>query len=284
MGALFRTEMTKQWRRPRTYVALGITILIPVITAIAIKANPPSGPGGGGPGGGGLAVLSQSSGLLLPVLALRFMSRFLLVVLVALFAGDAVASEAGWGNLRAMLTRPVARSRLLLAKVESAALMALVATALIGITGLAAGTIAFGWHPLNQQSVHGLGLFLRPTAFQSTGQLLGNLALASGFVLWSLAAYAALAFMVSTMTDSPYGAVSAGVGLYVVSQILNNISSLDSISVVFPTHYMDAWTDLFLQGSGPTGDMLRGTLLQIPYVLVFGVIAWWYFRRKDVLS
>jgi ABC-2 type transport system permease protein len=276
MAALFRTEMTKQWRRPRTYVALGITVAIPVIAAVAIKTNPPSAPTGGGGFGGAFPYLSIHTGLFLPVLALRFMSRFLLVVLVALFAGDAVASEASWGNLRAMLTRPVNRSRLLLAKVESFGLMALVATALIGVTGLVAGTIAFGWHPLN--------LPLPGAAFhQSPGHIVGNLALASAYVLWSLAGVAALSFMVSTMTDSPAGAVFAGVGLYLVSQILNNISSLDPISFVFPTHYMDAWTDLF-QGSGPTGDMLRGTLLQIPYVVVFGTFAWWHFRRKDVLS
>jgi ABC-2 type transport system permease protein len=160
--------------------------------------------------------------------------------------------------------------------VESAGLMALIATALIGITGLIAGTITFGWHPLN--------LPLPGPAFhQSTGHIVGNLALASGYVLWSLAAYAALSFMVSTMTDSPAAAVFAGVGLYIVSQILNNISSLDPISSAFPTHYADAWTSLF-EGSGPTGDMLRGTLLMIPYVLVFGTFAWWHFRRKDVLS
>ncbi len=290
MAALFRTEMTKQWRRPRTYVALGITIAIPVITAIAIKTNPPAAPtpggGGGGGFGGGLSFNAIHTGLFLPVLALRFMSRFLLVILVALFAGDAVASEANWGNLRAMLTRPVGRGRLLLAKVESAGLMALIATALIGITGLVAGTIAFGWHPLNLTAADlNLPAFvhLPAAAHQSIGSILGNLALASGYVLWSLAAYAALAFMVSTMTDSPAAAVFAGVGLYIVSQILNNISSLDPISVAFPTHYMDAWTTLF-EGSGPTGDMLRGTLLQIPYVVIFGTYAWWQFRRKDVLS
>jgi ABC-2 type transport system permease protein len=85
------------------------------------------------------------------------------------------------------------------------------------------------------------------------------------------------------MTDSPAAAVFAGVGVYIVSQILNNISSLDPISFVFPTHHSDAWTALFL-GKGPTGAMLDGTLFQLPYLAVFGGIAWWYFRRKDVLS
>ena len=66
-------------------------------------------------------------------------------------------------------------------------------------------------------------------------------------------------------------------------RILDNITALGSIRYGFPTHYFDAWDALF-QGTGPTGDMLRGTLLQIPYALVFLGIGWWYFRRKDILS
>ena len=85
---------------------------VPVIVVIALKANPPdsratrdrSRP---------FFFLSTKTGLFLPVAALRVMSRFLLVIVVALFAGDAIASEASWGNLRAMLVRPLGRGRLL---------------------------------------------------------------------------------------------------------------------------------------------------------------------------
>jgi ABC-2 type transport system permease protein len=274
MGGLFRTEMVKQWRRPRTWVTLGLTVVIPIIIAIALKANPPSTP----EGRGDFTFGALHTGLFLPVASLQFMSRFLLVIIIALFAGDAIASEASWGNLRAMLTRPVGRGRLLLAKLESTLLLAFLATALISISGLIAGVIAFGWHPLSL-SFGPLGLH------ESTGQIIGNLFIASGYVLWSISGIAALAFMASTMTDSPAAAVFAGFGLYIVSQILDNITALGSIRYGFPTHYLDAWNRLFTHPSaGPTGDMLRGTLLQIPYVLVFGGIAWWYFRRKDILS
>lgn len=277
MAALFGTEMTKQWRRTRTYAAIGITILIPIIFAIAIKANPPSP----GAGDDGFIYLATHTGLFLPVAALRFMSRFLLVFLVALFAGDAIASEASWGNLRAMLTRPVGRGRLLVAKLESATLLALIVTMVTVVAALIAGGIAFGWSGLNLGAAHA-GL-LAPTFHMSASRIIGNLAIATGYVFWGLAGVGALAFMVSTMTDSPAAAVFAGFGLYAISQILDAITSLGSMRYGFPTHYYDAWTNLFT-GPGPTGDMLRGTLLQIPYVLVFGGIGWWYFRRKDVLS
>jgi len=275
MAALFRTEMAKQWLRRRTYAVLGITVVIPIIIVIAVKANPPSLTGVHDVEGRFTAFATQT-GLFVPVVALDFMSQFLLVAIVALFAGDAIASEASWGNLRALLTRPVGRGRLLVAKAETAAVLALTATALIGVSGLVAGTLAFGWHPLNLP-------FFGAAGHQSQLHVVANLALASGYVLWGISAVAALAFMVSTMTDAPAAALFAGFGLYVVSQILNNISSLDPISFVFPTHNQNAWISLF-DGRGPTGAMLTGSLIQLPYVVVFGAVAWWYFRRKDILS
>jgi ABC-2 type transport system permease protein len=267
--AVFRTEVDKQLRRPRTFVALGIAVLIPVIATIALKASPPR------PGGGeGLFELAPNSGILVAVAMLRFMSRFLLVLIAALFAGDAVAAEAAWGNLRYLLVRPVGRPRLLGAKLSVSALLAVTATVLIPLTGLVVGGIAFGWSGV---SVPLSGLS------QSAGQLLWNLVLATFYVAWSLAAVVSFGFFVSTLTDVPSGGVGAAVGLYIVSQILDAITSLGSIRYVLPTHYFDAWDVLFF-GRGPNADMLRGVLLQVGYVILFCGLAFWRFQRKDILS
>src|SRR5215472_9654007 len=93
MVALFRTEMVKQWRRRRTYVVLATTIVVPVVVAIALKANPPTLRLGQAPQERFTAFV-KGTGLFLPVVSLQFMSQFLLVLIVALFAGDIVASEA----------------------------------------------------------------------------------------------------------------------------------------------------------------------------------------------
>jgi ABC-2 type transport system permease protein len=283
--ALFSTEMSKQWRRPRTYVALGFTVAVPIIVLIALKANPPSEPRDVGDA---FFFLSTRTGLFLPVAALRVMSRFLLVFIVALFAGDAIASEANWGNLRAVLVRPIGRGRLLSSKLLTAALLGLIGTALIVVTGLIAGGIGYGWHSI--ASINPLG------GGPSTLHWIFNLGVAVLYVFWSLSGVIALAFMVSTMTDTPMGAVGAGFGLYVVSQILDAITSLGSVRYALPTHYFDSWDALFRPKGGGflglsnghvegwTSDMTRGVLLQVGYVLVFLGIAWWYFRRKDILS
>ena len=270
MSAVFRTELFKQLRRPRTFVALGIAVLIPTVATIALKANPPTPQGGDQ----GLFSLAPDSGLLVAVALLRFMSRFLLVLIAALFAGDAIAGEAGWGNLRYLLVRPIRRPRLLGAKLSVSALLTVTATVLIALTGLVAGGIAFGWSGV---SVPFSGLS------QSAGQLFGNVVLATLYVTWSLGAVLAFAFFVSTLTDVPSGGVGAGIGLYIVSQILDNISSLGSIRYGLPSHYLDAWNDLFFR-HGPSAEMLRGTIVQLGYIVFFCALAFWRFQRKDILS
>ncbi|HEY7135617.1 MAG TPA: ABC transporter permease [Acidimicrobiia bacterium] len=279
--ALLRTEIVKQSRRTRTYVALGLMAAIPIIITFALWANPPDNFGGGnGPGDGFFYFAAHGTGLLLPAAILLVMSRFLLIGVAALFAGDAIASEASWGNLRALLMRPIKRGRLLGTKILIAVALTCLATFIIVVTGLIAGGIAFGWHALD---VGPLAFVRGAPPYQSVGVLLGHLALGSLYVTWSLAAVVAFGFMISTMSDSPAGAAAAAFGLYVTSAILDNIDAIGSIRNVFPTHYSDAWTDLFLHDH-LSADMLRGTLLQIPYIIVFCGIAAWYFRRKDIMS
>jgi len=191
-----------------------------------------------------------------------------------MFAGDAVASEASWGNLRYLLVRPVSRGRLLTAKLFVVAVFALVATVLIALSGLIAGVLAFGWHPI---TIPFVGLSL------STSEIIVQLALATVLITWGLAGIIAFGFMISTMTDSGAGAIFGAVGLYIVTLILNEITSLGSIRYGLPVRYYDAWSDLFIRNQF-TDDMWRSILLQIPYVLVFCAIAWWWFHRKDIKS
>ena len=124
--AVLRTELVKSMRRTRTYVAYGILMLIPVIMAVAIDLNPPDARGEGR-----LLYLASQTGLLLPGFALRVTSAFLLVIVVALFGGDAIAGEANWGNLRYLLMRPVARGRLVISKFLVAMFCAWVAVVLL---------------------------------------------------------------------------------------------------------------------------------------------------------
>ena len=67
----------------------------------------------------------------MPAAVLSVMSGFLLVVVAGTFAGDSVAGDAAWGNLRYLLMRPVPRGRLLVAKAFVAGVLIWVCTILV---------------------------------------------------------------------------------------------------------------------------------------------------------
>lgn len=275
MTALFGTELFKALKRLRTYVVFAIVIGIPVIMTIAVHANPPDSRGGNGPAGG-LFYLATQTGLIMPAAALRLMSGFLLVIVVAVFGGDAMAGDASSGNLRYVLMRPIRRGRLVVAKFTAAMVCAWLATLLVVVAGVVAGGIAFGFGSLSVPFITSLS--------QGTGELLVHLGIATGYVAWSLTGVVAFAFLVSCTTDAPAGAIFAGVGLYITSSILDAIESVPSgIRNILPTHYFDSWIDMFTRNQ-VSSDMARGALLQFGYIAVFLAVGYWWFGRKDILS
>lgn len=265
-----RLEVARQGRRLRTWLALAAMAGVPVAITLAFRfGSQPGKPGGETP----LPFLFvTASGLNLAFAALTAMSQFLLVVAVALFPGDAVAGEASWGTLRYLLLRPVPRGRLLAAKLAAAALLGGACVAVVSLTGLAAGTIAFGWGPL-----------ITPLGTVPAGEALGRLALATAYVAWTMAPVVLAAFALSTVTDSPAGAIAGAVGLSVVLRILDAIPALDPLRNGLPTHWWDAWFGLLGPGGVP-GDLVRGALVQVPWAVGFGAFAWWWFGRKDIVS
>jgi len=142
------------------------------------------------------------------------------------------------------------------------------------VMSLVAGTAAFGWHPLR---LPGTGVEL------ATGPALGRLAIVLGFVLISELVVAALAFLLSVLTDSPLGAVGGAVGLVIVSNILDAVTALGSWRELLPTHWQFAWLDA-LQSQVSWVGMIQGSAISVSYALVLFALAFRRFRAKDIVS
>jgi len=263
-------EIRRQAKRRRTLYSFLALIAIPVIVMVALLTN-------GGPPAEGrqpeLVDVAQASGLNFALFMLLATSQFLLVVVVSLFAGDAVASEGQWGSLRYLLTRPIPRFRLLRTKLVVAGLYGMAAVVLVPLASLAMGTIAFGWTSVQTPLAGALGV--------NTG--LSRLALGTAYVVACMAVVVALSLLFSTMTDAPLTAVGGAVVLVVVSEILDQVSALGSVRSYLPTHYWLAWLDLLVDPVDAT-KMTRGLLEMLPWVAVPLGLAFWNFRRKDILS
>ena len=105
----------------------------------------------------------------------------------------------------------------------------------------------------------------------------------TGYVAWSSAWVAALAFLLSTVTDAPVGAVAGTIVIVIVVQILDALTALGPIRQWLPVHEAGAWIGL-LATPARVDDLTRGILLQVPYVLGLLGVAFATFARKDILS
>lgn len=267
---LLRVEAIRQLRRRRTWVAFGIAAALPWVLIIAFQI------GGNDDGPGGRTSffdLATVGGLNFAVTVLFASCSFLLVVAMALFCGDTVASEASWSSLRYLLAAPVPRGRLLRQKLI-VALMYTVAT-VVGLIAMAlvAGGLVYGWG----------GLRMLTGGELSGATSLGRLAVAVAYVLVSLLIVGGLATMLTVWTDSPLGAVGGAVGLVIVSNILNQVTALGNWRQALPTYWMYAWLDVF-QPTVEWRGMIQGSAVSLSYTLVLLAFAFRHFRTKDVTS
>jgi ABC-2 type transport system permease protein len=265
-----RVELARQWRRRRTQVTLGLFALLPVILWIAFSV-------GDDPQGGAAATsltdLAQASGPNFAVFALFSSASFLFVVVVALFFGDTVASEASWSSLRYLLAIPVPRVRLLRQKTIVAALLSLATLVVLPLVAVVLGTL-----------VYGAGDYLSPTGESLPyGTAILRIALAVAYLAIHLLWVAGVATLFSVLTDAPLGAVGGAVLVSILSQILDTVDALGSIRNLLPTHDVFAFADLLTLDVDGT-DLARGVLSALVWCTAFGATAVWWFHRKDITS
>src|SRR6266550_5632876 len=159
MGRVYKWELLKLLAQKRTYLGLGASIAVPLafVIVLTIKAN-------GGPNDIPLGRYIRETGLVTPFVVLFFMSFWAFPLITALVAGDIVAAESHNGTLKTILTRSRDRGEVFAGKALATATYTLAAVVALGLTGLIAGSIAWGFHPLTSLSgtkvspAHGLGL------------------------------------------------------------------------------------------------------------------------------
>jgi ABC-2 type transport system permease protein len=262
-------EIGRQLRRRRTIGIFTVLAVLPLVLLLAFWL----GDGDGDSGERGFVDLAQESGANLVIFTLFASTSFLLIVIVALFAGDTVPSEASWASLRYLLAAPVRRERLLRQKLVVATLSSVVAFFFLPAWTLVVGGVAYGWGP-----------YVGPTGTQiGWPEFAGRLLIIVGYLLLVMSVVGAFAFMLGVLTDAPLAAVGGAVLLMILCAILDSITALGNIRDGLPGHYAYAWRDAL----APTldySDMITGALWSIGYAIIAIWIAFWYFLRKDNTS
>jgi ABC-2 type transport system permease protein len=265
----FRSELRIVFGRRRNQALLAVVAVFPVVIGIALRAADRPGQ----TGGPSVAFINQlaGNGFFLGVIALTLLLTLVLPLAMAVIAGDSVAGEAGYGTLRALLTIPAGRARLLTVKYAAIVTFGLAATFLV--TGVALGTGA-ALFPLGPVT-----LLSGSTVPLASGIL--RLLLVALYVTAALAALGAIGLALSTLTEHPVGAIAALAVLTVASEVADSLPQLGAAHPYLPTHWWISF-DALLRVPIGTGTVLRGLLSFGVYLVLSGSVAWARLGTADV--
>ncbi|WP_433256549.1 ABC transporter permease [Streptosporangium sp. CA-135522] len=265
---LVGSEVGLTFRRPRNIAMLAVLAVVPVVIGIVLRTF-------GGPDeaemGPSLFGEVTGNGLFLTFAALSILVQLLLPVAVAVVAGDSIAGEAGIGTLRYLLAAPAGRGRLLGAKYANAVVFCLAAVGVIALSALLVGLLLFPAGPITLLS-------------GATIPLLDGVLRIGVVVLYvsaGMAALAAVALALSTLTEVAIGAIASTVTLVIVAQVLGAIPQLSGLQPYLLSHWWGGF-DGVLRDPMAVGDMAQGLLVFAAYTAVFGSIAWSRFTGKDI--
>ena len=266
-----RVELVKLFGRRRTWVAILLLNLLPSIVAALLAWTRIAPRPGQGP-----AFLSAvvANGSLFAIAALAIVLPLFLPVAVSVVAGDSVAGEAQAGTLRYLL---VGRTRLLVAKLVAITVFVLVAVLTVAGIGFVVGHLLLGDAPLSQAMVSVSGSLLTPV------EVAWRTALAVGLITFSMLGVAAMALLLSTLTDSSLSASLGAMAFLIGSSLLLTIDAASPLQPYLPTRYWLAFVDLY-RDPILWSNIERGVALQAVYVVVLLTAAWANFATRDITS
>jgi len=293
MIALLKIEIYKIFKRPRTYIAFAVIALIILLIQIALKFGGEEYVGLMLSGMGDSFEKVPSEKILNGYFVCFVILNLLLIhipILVAVVSGDAIAGEANMGTLRLLASKPISREKLLLVKFTASVFYTLLLLIWVAILALFLSIALFG--------VDWLGV---PRGFEfvvmEADDVLWRYALAFCFASIGLICVAALAFMLSVFSDNSIGPIVITVCVIIVFTILTQMQIPfydETIKPYLFTTHMLGWKGFFYV-KGVDGVTQKGSIeslsaiyksaaVLIGYTALFLAVAFWYFKRKNILS
>ena len=279
MLGLIQNELIKIFSKYRTYISFAaILVLLPLVLW------------GFSYGGGRMQdeIINQFKDSFIVVgtlfngfLATHITMNFMWVhipFLITLVAGDVVAGEGAGGTFRIYLTRPVARSKIILSKLIATYTYTLLLVIFFIIMSLGLGTL---WLGSGDLIVMHQGVII-----YSSGEALLRFILGFGFALVNLLVVASLCFMLSTFVNNAIGPMIGAMSVIMIGLAITNIP-LDIFEQIRPwlfTSYFEIfWKQAFYEPI-PWNDIVFSLAVLLGHMAVFAIISVITFIRKDILT
>ncbi|MGH2948740.1 MAG: ABC transporter permease [Solirubrobacteraceae bacterium] len=265
-GTVYRWELRKLLAQKRTYIGIGAAIAVPLIFIVALAADT-----SGGPDGIPFGRYVRETGLAIPLVGLVFGSIWLLPLVTALVAGDIVSAEEHNGTLKTILTRSVERWQVFAGKLLAALTYALAILVVYVGVGLVVGGLVWGFDPLTTLSGTTVGVG-RALVLTAAGTL-------AYFI--PMAAIAAIAVLLSTVTRNSAAAVVGTLMVSIILQLLGSISALEWLDPYLLSTQFNAWQGL-LREPADWDPIVRSAWVTALYGLPAAGAAFAVFVRRDV--
>ncbi|MFT3978823.1 MAG: ABC transporter permease subunit [Ferruginibacter sp.] len=297
MWKLFQIELYKISRRPRTYIAFAAITAIVLVFQFAFKAD----------GESYMNLMLQNvqdnfeidkgkaiNGYFMCYIILNTL-LVQIPILVALIAGDAISGEANMGTLRLLLTKPVSRSQVILAKFFASFVYTIGLLVWMAAMALFLSLLIFGVDDMLIFRVKGdESQILQITA----DDVLWRYFAAFGYAAVALTVIAALAIVLSVFAENSIGPIIATVCIVIVFTIVSNLNVPVIDRNVKPwlfTSYLVGWKGFFYIATNDDGEPVKGSIENWPairhslWILVLHIVAFLSialiaFRKKDILS
>lgn len=291
MWKLLQIELFKIFKRPRTYISFAAVTALVVIIQLGLKID-----------GNAyiefmlrdLAVSFDVQGNVLNGYLVCFIILQLLLVhvplLITLIAGDLISGEANMGTLRLLLSKPISRTEVVIAKFMAAAVYTLLLLVWMAILALFVSLLVFGpGDMLNLKSDYIVQL--------KSQDILWRYMAAFCFAALAMLTVAALGFLLSIFADNSIGPIVATMSVIVVFTILStlDIPIFNAIKPFLFTTHMIGWKGFFdvkvsedneaIVGSVQNlGRVMQAAAILFIHVIGFLVTSIIVFNKKDVLS
>jgi ABC-2 type transport system permease protein len=291
MWKLLQIELFKIFKRPRTYISfIAITVLVGLIQ-LGLKMD------GNAYVEFLLRDLSLSfdiEGNVLNAYLVCFIILQLLLVhvplLITLISGDLISGEANMGTLRLLLTKPISRTEVVLAKFGAATIYTLLLLIWMAFLALFLSLVIFGeGDMLNLKSDYIIQL--------KSQDIFWRYIAAFGFAAIAMLTVAALGFLLSMFAENSIGPIVATMSIIVVCTILStlDIPFFNGLKPFLFTTHMIAWKGFFdvkvtedneaIIGSVQNlGRVLQAAAILVAHIIGFLLISIVVFKKKDVLS
>jgi ABC-2 type transport system permease protein len=291
MWKLLQIELFKIFKRPRTYISFGAITALVLVIQIGLWVD------GRAYIDFMLRDLSMSlevEGKVLNGYLVCFIILQLLLVhvplLITLIAADLVSGEANMGTLRLLLSKPISRTEVILAKFFAASIYTLLLLLWMAILALFVSLLIFGsGDMLNLKSDYIVQL-------KST-DIFWRYVAAFGFAAIAMLTVASLGFFLSIFADNSIGPIVATMSIIVVFTILStlDIPIFNAIKPYLFTTHIIGWKGFFDVKVTEDNEAILGTVqnlgkvLQAAAILIIHIVGLLVasiivFKKKDVLS